>query len=117
MPTTTTSPMPWTPRNAADGQNQDEVYVYGSFLQSKMHAAGVTCSDCHDVHSTRTRGTGNQVCARCHRAEVFDTPAHHFHQPGKGGDSCLDCHQQARNVMVVDARRDHHNQARRPPPG
>ena len=98
----------------ADGQNQDEVYVYGSFLQSKMYAAGVTCSDCHDYHSTLTVGTGNQVCARCHRAEVFDTPEHHFHQMGKGGDSCLDCHQQARKVMVVDARRDHSFRIPRP---
>ncbi len=90
-----------------DGQNQDEVYVYGSFLQSKMYAAGVTCSDCHDYHSTRTLGQGNQVCARCHRADVYDTPEHHFHQMGKGGDSCLDCHMQSRKVMVVDGRRDH----------
>ena len=36
-----------------DGQIQDEVYVYGSFLQSRMHAAGVTCSDCHDRHAGR----------------------------------------------------------------
>ena len=31
----------------ADGQILDEVYVYGSYLQSKMYAAGVGCSDCH----------------------------------------------------------------------
>ncbi len=98
----------------ADGQNQDEVYVYGSFLQSKMYAAGVTCSDCHDYHSTKTNGDGNQVCARCHRTDVFDTPEHHFHQMGKGGDSCLDCHQQARKLMVVDARRDHSFRIPRP---
>ena len=35
----------------ADGQIRDEVYVYGSFLQSKMHREGVTCGDCHDPHS------------------------------------------------------------------
>lgn len=102
------------PLYAADGQNQDEDYVYGAFLQSKMYAAGVTCSDCHDSHSTGTLGVGNQVCAKCHRAEVFDTPKHHFHQMGKGGDSCLDCHQQARKVMVVDARRDHSFRIPRP---
>ena len=39
----------------ADGQMQDEVYNYGSFLQSRMHAAGVTCSDCHDPHSLKLR--------------------------------------------------------------
>lgn len=98
----------------ADGQNQDEVYVYGSFLQSKMYAAGVTCSDCHDYHSTKTINEGNQVCARCHKAEIYDTYNHHFHQPGKGGDSCLDCHQQARKVMGVDARRDHSFRIPRP---
>lgn len=98
----------------ADGQNQDEVYVYGSFLQSKMWAAGVTCSDCHDVHTGSTLGEGNQVCAKCHLATAFDTPTHHFHQPGQGGDSCLDCHQEARNLMVVDARRDHSFRIPRP---
>ncbi|RKZ16526.1 hypothetical protein DRQ50_06005 [bacterium] len=99
---------------AADGQNQDEVYVYGSFLQSKMYAAGVTCSDCHDYHSTGTLGQGNGVCSKCHRAEVYDTPKHHFHQLGKGGDGCSDCHQQARKVMVVDPRRDHSFRIPRP---
>jgi ssDNA-binding Zn-finger/Zn-ribbon topoisomerase 1 len=29
-----------------DGQIQDEVYVYGSFLKGKMYHAGVTCSNC-----------------------------------------------------------------------
>src|SRR5262249_27214557 len=33
-----------------DGQIKGEVYEYGSFLQSRMFAAGVTCSDCHDPH-------------------------------------------------------------------
>ncbi len=42
----------------ADGQILDEVYVWGSFLQSRMHAAGVICSDCHDAHALQlpTRG-------------------------------------------------------------
>ena len=35
----------------SDGQIRDEVYVYGSFLQSRMYQAGVTCSDCHNPHS------------------------------------------------------------------
>ena len=42
----------------ADGQIRDEVYEYGSFLQSKMFSRGVTCSDCHDPHSLELRGTG-----------------------------------------------------------
>jgi Doubled CXXCH motif (Paired_CXXCH_1)/Cytochrome c554 and c-prime len=53
----------------ADGQIQDEVYEYGSFLQSKMYRAGVTCSDCHDPHSLRLRDTENALCAHCHSPE------------------------------------------------
>lgn len=34
----------------SDGKIKDEVYVYNSFLQSKMYEEGVTCSDCHDPH-------------------------------------------------------------------
>ena len=34
-----------------DGQILEEDYVYGSFLQSKMHAQGIKCGDCHNVHS------------------------------------------------------------------
>jgi len=63
-----------------DGQIQDEVYVYGSFLQSKMYHAGVTCSDCHEPHGLKLRETGNALCARCHRSEHFDTYKHHFHR-------------------------------------
>ncbi len=48
----------------ADGQIQDEVYEYGSFLQSKMHAAGVTCTDCHDAHDLKVKGSADRVCAR-----------------------------------------------------
>ena len=39
----------------ADGQMLDEVYNYGSFKQSKMFAAGVTCSDCHEPHGAKLR--------------------------------------------------------------
>ena len=65
----------------ADGQIQDEVYVYGSFLQSKMFKAGVTCSDCHDPHSLNVKGTAQRVCANCHAPAKFDTPTHHHHDP------------------------------------
>lgn len=34
----------------ADGHIRDEVYVYGSFVQSRMYSKGVTCGDCHDPH-------------------------------------------------------------------
>ena len=69
----------------ADGQQRDEVYTWGSFLQSKMYAHGVTCSDCHNPHSGKLRAEGNAVCATCHLPAKYDTPAHHHHQAGERG--------------------------------
>jgi len=90
-----------------DGQIKDEVYVHGSFLQSKMHAAGVVCSDCHDGHSTKLRLEDNALCSRCHRADVYDTPKHLFHEAGTPGSLCTDCHMPQRTYMVNDDRADH----------
>jgi tetratricopeptide (TPR) repeat protein len=90
-----------------DGQIRDEVYVYGSFLQSKMHAAGVICSDCHDGHSTKLRLEGNALCSQCHQADVYDTSKHLFHAAGTPGSLCTDCHMPERTYMVNDDRADH----------
>ena len=109
----------------ADGQILDEVYVYGSFLQSRMHAAGVTCSDCHEPHSAGLRGEANELCVACHSpigredfptlpVGVFDDPDHHLHEPGSPGSFCVDCHMPARTYMVVDDRRDHGFRVPRP---
>lgn len=98
----------------ADGQMRDEVYVYGSFLQSRMHAAGVTCGDCHDPHSLRRRAEDNALCGGCHRPEVFDAPAHHHHEAGAPGAQCVSCHMPARTYMVVDVRHDHSFRVPRP---
>ena len=91
----------------ADGQIRDEVYVWGSFVQSAMHRAGVTCNDCHDAHSLVVRGEGNAVCAPCHAAARFDAAEHHFHEVGTEGARCVSCHMPTRTYMGVDARRDH----------
>ncbi len=90
-----------------DGQIQDEVYVYGSFLQSKMYRAGVTCSDCHDPHSARLKTSGkvSEICSTCHLPAKFASPEHDHHSPGTL--ECVDCHMPARTYMVVDPRRDH----------
>ena len=98
----------------ADGQIQDEVYVYGSFLQSKMYHAGVTCSDCHEPHSLRLRQPGNGVCLQCHAADKFETEKHHFHKDGTKGALCAECHMPPRNYMVVDPRHDHSFRIPRP---
>ena len=98
----------------ADGQIDDEVYTYGSFVQSRMYAAGVTCSDCHDPHSLRLRAEGNALCTRCHVAERYDTPSHHFHQPSSDGAQCVACHMPPKTYMEVDPRRDHSLRVPRP---
>ena len=97
----------------ADGQMQDEVYEYGSFLQSRMYRSGVTCSDCHHP-STQEVAPGNLACAKCHQPATYDTPAHHFHEPGSTGASCVACHMPPRTYMVVDPRHDHSIRSPRP---
>ncbi|MBT8049245.1 MAG: tetratricopeptide repeat protein [Xanthomonadales bacterium] len=90
-----------------DGQINDEVYVYGSFIQSKMHQAGVVCTNCHDPHSNRLLANDNSLCAQCHSASVFDRPEHHHHAADNAGSACVNCHMPAKTYMVVDDRRDH----------
>ena len=99
----------------ADGQIQDEVYVYGSFIQSKMYQRGVTCSNCHNPHSLELVAQGNDLCAGCHAPETYDQPSHHFHkQEGSSGAQCVNCHMPATLYMGVDARRDHSMRIPRP---
>ena len=98
----------------ADGQIRDEVYEYGSFLQSKMYQAGVTCSDCHDPHSGHLRAQGNALCAHCHLPAKYDGPQHHFHKADIKGGQCVSCHMIERFYMVIDGRRDHSFRVPRP---
>jgi tetratricopeptide (TPR) repeat protein len=98
----------------ADGQIKDEVYEYGSFLQSRMHAEGVVCSDCHDAHSLKLKAPGNLVCTQCHLAAKYDTGSHHHHAPGTAGAVCTACHMPQQLYMVVDERADHSMRVPRP---
>jgi tetratricopeptide (TPR) repeat protein len=115
-----------------DGQILEEVYVYGSFMQSKMYHRNVRCSDCHDVHSVARLKEGNDLCLQCHQASVYDTRDHHFHkQAGEKGDAirspdgdvlfevgsgarCENCHMPGRVYMGVDYRPDHSFRIPRP---
>jgi len=97
-----------------DGQQRDEVYTYGSFLQSRMHAQGVTCSDCHDPHAAKPRARGNAVCAQCHAPAKYDAESHTHHAPGSAGAQCAACHMPATTYMVVDPRHDHSFRIPRP---
>ena len=98
----------------ADGQQRDEVYNWGSFLQSKMYANGVTCSDCHNPHSGKLRAEGNALCATCHLPSKYDTAAHHHHKPASAGAACVGCHMPSATYMVVDPRHDHSLRMPRP---
>ncbi len=106
-----------------DGKIKEEVFEYGSFKQSKMHAAGVVCSDCHNPHSGELRASGNGVCTQCHngnaqpirgaidgsglQAKDYDSPDHHNHPSGSAGAQCINCHMPGKLYMTNDLRHDH----------
>jgi Tfp pilus assembly protein PilF len=98
----------------ADGQIDGEVYEYGSFVQSRMYHAGVTCSNCHEPHSLTLRAEGNALCGQCHVPGKFDTAEHYHHQAGGAGAQCVNCHMPTKTYMVVDRRRDHGFRVPRP---
>ena len=97
-----------------DGQIRDEVYVYGSFIQSKMHQAGVVCTNCHNPHSNTPIAQGNGLCAQCHMPATYDVPQHHRHSAGSAGAQCVECHMPSQLYMGVDSRRDHSMRIPRP---
>jgi tetratricopeptide (TPR) repeat protein len=102
-----------------DGQIYEEVYVYGSFVQSKMYQHDVRCSDCHDMHSLKLHKDGNDLCLQCHRAAEYDRYEHHFHKrefEGKPSDGhlCVKCHMPGRTYMGIDYRPDHSLRVPRP---
>ena len=100
----------------ADGQIRDEVYVTGSYLQSKMYHKGIRCTDCHNPHTTKLKHEGNKLCTSCHThpAGKYDSPAHHHHKVGSTGASCVECHMPHTTYMEVDPRRDHSIRIPRP---
>ena len=98
----------------AAGQMEDEVFNYGSFRQSKMYAAGVTCSDCHNPHSAKLRIAGDGVCLQCHAADKFAVASHHRHEGASPAVTCANCHMPVRTYMVVDDRHDHGFRVPRP---
>jgi predicted CXXCH cytochrome family protein len=92
----------------------DEVYNYGSFKQSRMFAAGVTCGDCHEPHSAKLRAPGDGVCLQCHAADKYSVDTHHRHPGATPALACASCHMSTRTYMVVDQRHDHSFRIPRP---
>ena len=109
----------------ADGQQStEEVFVDGSFRQSKMFRMGVTCTNCHNPHTGKLRQPGNALCLQCHArpqnaafpsaAGSYDSPSHHFHAAGSPGAQCVSCHMPARVYMGIQSRPDHSLRVPRP---
>ncbi|MEX5341489.1 tetratricopeptide repeat protein [Pseudomonas sp. I2] len=106
-----------------DGQIKDEVFEYGSFTQSRMFAAGVACSDCHNPHSGTLKFDGDLTCLQCHNpagqparpeiagkellAKDYQSPTHHHHAAGSTAARCTSCHMPGKLYMVNDLRHDH----------
>ncbi|MBG7005750.1 tetratricopeptide repeat protein [Pseudomonas aeruginosa] len=106
-----------------DGKIRDEVFEYGSFVQSRMYAKGVACSDCHDPHSARPKAEGNGVCLQCHNpsgravrrgidagglaAGDYTSREHLRHRPEGPAGQCVACHMPGKYYMVNDLRHDH----------
>ncbi|WP_430648728.1 tetratricopeptide repeat protein [Bradyrhizobium neotropicale] len=98
----------------ADGQMRDEVYNYSPFKQSKMFAAGVTCSDCHEPHAAKLRAPGNGVCLQCHASDKYEIASHNRHEGVTPAVTCASCHMPVSTYMVVDKRHDHSLRIPRP---
>lgn len=99
----------------SDGQIKGEVYVYGSFLQSKMFDEKVKCNDCHDPHSLELKAnvTDNSLCMQCHEPR-YNTVEHYNHKVNTEASQCINCHMPGRYYMEVDFRRDHSFRVPRP---
>ena len=97
-------------------RSHDEVYEYGSFLQSRMYAAGVTCTDCHDPHSTTLRRPRPERGVRhaATRRRRSHAPAHHHHPEGSAAPAASPATCRSATYMVVDRRHDHGFRVPRP---
>lgn len=101
------------PTYERDGQILDEDYVYGSFMQSKMYHYGISCKDCHDMHTLKLKKDGNNLCLSCHEPE-YNSFQHHFHKENSEASQCINCHMTGRIYMGIDFRRDHSFRVPRP---
>ena len=97
-----------------DGQIEEEDYVYGSFMQSKMFDEGVKCNDCHNAHSLKLKFEGNKLCTQCHVPANYDTENHYFHEANTEASLCINCHMTGKEYMGNDFRRDHSFRIPRP---
>jgi predicted CXXCH cytochrome family protein len=76
------------------------------WTSSRHGRVGVTCVDCHEVHTQKTRAaaTTNALCAGCHQDQMQD-PTHVSHL--QAGVHCIDCHLARPADKVNDAVNGH----------
>jgi predicted CXXCH cytochrome family protein len=67
--------------------------TFAEWTTSHHYEAGVTCSDCHEVHTQKTRAADNTnlLCAGCHQDQIQDG-THAIHNPSETSIHCIDCH-------------------------
>ncbi len=97
----------------ADGQVNDEDYIYTSFLQSKMFHRQVKCSNCHEPHSGQLVKPATQVCRQCHEPK-YESFEHTRHNASLTQVNCISCHMPGKFYMGNDYRHDHSFRIPRP---
>ncbi len=95
----------------ADGSAHKNRMQGNEFVTSRMHARGVTCFSCHDVHGTANAADvikpGNAMCLTCHGPNSPNGPSgtleqHSHHKTGSTGSECIACHMPAIAQTIAD---------------
>ncbi len=97
----------------ADGTSRDHHQQYQDLSRSKHYQAGLTCNDCHSVHSetpreflTRIDARDNSLCYSCHSDKKDKLVEHTKHIPESSGSKCIECHMPKviKNAIKYDQR-------------
>ena len=95
----------------ADGSAHKNRMQGNDFITSRMHARGVTCFNCHDVHGTANAADvikpGNAMCLTCHGPNSPNGPSgtleqHSHHKAASTGSECIACHMPAIAQTIAD---------------
>jgi len=67
--------------------------THSEWASSNHSQVGVSCADCHEVHTQKTRSSevANALCAGCHEGQTQDT-THRIHVHVETGIHCTACH-------------------------
>jgi predicted CXXCH cytochrome family protein len=97
--------------NFADGTAHKNRMQGNDFITSRMHARGVTCFSCHDVHGTANEADlikpGNAMCLECHGPNSPNGPSgsleqHTHHKADSKGSECVACHMPSIEQTIAD---------------